>query len=230
MITGNSSRYFAKGTPWTLLFALFVCAGCAGNRVAQTVSAAQPVNPVTQMAALEQRIFDIVQDERHKINPAAKPLALDSELMGVARRRSADMAQKNYIAHKGPDGQTSANLIMDADQDFQGLLGENLASQPFIRQSGVNIDTSAERFVNSWLGSPQNKENLSFAGYDRSAVGAAVGGDTIYVTQLFAANLGLKTQTRDPKKRQVTEWKDPGSAAASPKQTEHAPQRAGAPP
>ena len=187
-----------------------------------------PVDPTTQMAALEERIFDIVQDERHRINPQAKPLALDSELMGVARRRSTDMAQKSYVGHKGPDGQTSAKLIMDADQDFQGLLGENLAAERFVRQSGVDVDAYARRFVESWLASPQNKENLSYAHYDRSAVGAAVSGDTIYVTELFATDLGLPTHARDPKKREVSEWKNPGAADSSPKQMP--PQHAGASP
>ncbi|MGH6877054.1 MAG: CAP domain-containing protein, partial [Rhizomicrobium sp.] len=103
------------------------------------------------MAALEQRIFDIVQDERHRIDPAARPLALDSELLGVARRRSADMAKKNYVAHSSPEGETSASLIMGEDGDFQGLLGENLAAQPFNRKFGVDVNTYAHRVVGTWL-------------------------------------------------------------------------------
>lgn len=180
------------------------------------------------MAALEERIFEIVQDERHKINPGAKPLALDSELMAVARERSTDMAEKKYLAHKGPDGQTSASLIMAADEDFQGLLGENLATQRFVRQAGVDVDVFARRFVDTWLSSPQNKENLSFSNYNRGAVGAAVSGDTIYVTELFATDLGLSPPVRDPKKREVSQWKGPDSTAAraSPKQTEPAPRGA----
>jgi uncharacterized protein YkwD len=193
--------------------ALLFCAGCAGVQLAAAPPPAKPVDPKTQMAALEQRIFDIVQDERHRIDPKAKALALDSELMGVARRRSEDMARNNYIAHSSPDGVTSASLIMDEDKDFQGLLGENLAAQNFVPQSGVDVDTFARRFVQIWLASPAHKDNLSFPAYDRSAVGAAVGGDTIFVVQLFATDLGLPRH--DPKKREVTEWKDPAAAAAT---------------
>jgi uncharacterized protein YkwD len=167
------------------------------------------------MVALEERIFEIVQDERHRINPAARPLALDSELMTVARERSADMAAKDYFAHKGPDGTTSASLIMTEDQDFQGLLGENLAAEHFVKQSGVDVETFARRFVATWLASPAHKDNLSYAAYDRSAVGAAVGGDTIYVTQLFATDLGLSPHPRDPKKRKVSEWKNPNAAVSA---------------
>jgi uncharacterized protein YkwD len=163
------------------------------------------------MAALEQRIFDMVQDERRAINPKARPLALDSELMGVARRRSADMARNNYIAHSSPQGVTSASLVMDEDRDFQGLLGENLAVENFVPQSGVNVDTFARAFVQTWLASPAHKENLSFAAYDRSAVGATVGGDTIFVVQLFATDLGLPPH--DPKKHAPGEDK---ATAAQP--------------
>jgi len=165
------------------------------------------------MVALEQRIFEIVQDERHKDNPDARPLALDSELVGIARERSADMAENNYMAHTSPEGVTSASLIMDQDHDFQGLLGENLAAQTFSPASGVNVDTFAHRFVETWLNSPQHKNNLLYIAYDRTGVGAAVSEDTVYVTLLLATDLGL-SHARDPTKRQVTEWKSPQSATA----------------
>ena len=188
--------------------------------------AAAPVDPTTQMVALEQRIFEMVQDERHKINPEARPLALDSELVGVARQRSDDMAQKKYIAHTSPDGVTSASLIMNEDQEFQGLLGENLAAQNFTRQSGVNVEACARRFVDTWLSSPPHKDNLSYTAYDRSGIGAAVNGETIYVTLLFATDLGL-SHVKDPKKRQVSEWKDPKSAIAKPAATSTEPSLRG---
>jgi uncharacterized protein YkwD len=192
-----------------IVFLLLVCAGCAGQKAAVV---APPADPRTQMAALEQRIFDLVQDERHKIDAKAKTLVLDSELIGVARRRSEDMAAKNYFAHASPDGQTSASIIMDEDADFQGLLGENLAAQHYLKSQGVDVDVFARRFVDTWLASQSHKDNLSFAGYDRSGVGAAVNGDTIYVTQLFATDLGLPKPA--PASRPVTQFNDPAAATA----------------
>ena len=165
------------------------------------------------MAALEERIFELVQDERHKIDPKAKSLALDSELVGVARERSQDMASKNYFAHASPDGQTSASIIMDKDADFQGLLGENLAAQHYWPKYGIDVEVFAHRFVDTWLGSQSHKDNLAFAAYDRSGVGAAVNGDTVYVTQLFATDLGLPKPA--PQARPVTQYSDPRSATAS---------------
>jgi uncharacterized protein YkwD len=193
-----------------LASALLAAQGCV--ETASLVAPPPPPDPHTQMAALELRIFELVQDERHKIDPAAKTLTLDSELVGVAREHSADMAQKNYFAHKGPDGQTSASLIMDEDAKFQGLLGENLAAQYITVGSGIDIDVLAHRFVESWLASPSHKDNLAFAAYDRTGIGAAVSGNTVYVTQLFASDLGLSSTPADPKLRQITELPDTKSA------------------
>jgi uncharacterized protein YkwD len=179
-----------------LLVALvLVCAGCASTRPAATIKRLPPADPKTQMAALEQRIFMLVQDERHRLDPAAKPLILDAELFGIAEQRSRDMAAKNYIAHNSPEGVSAASLIMDQDQSFQGLLGENLAAQPFNEQFGVDVNIYARRLVDTWLSSPAHRANLAYAPYDRSAVGAAVSGDTIFVIQLFATDLGLPAPT-----------------------------------
>lgn len=199
-----------------VLAAVLVCAACAQlglNPVVAPPGPPPPVDPKTQMAALEQRIFELVQDERHKINPDARPLALDSELIGIARERSADMAENSYMAHTSPEGVTSASLIMDQDQDFQGLLGENLAAQTFSPARGVDVETFAHRFLDTWLNSPPHKDNLSYIAYDRTGVGAAVSDDTVYVTLLLATDLGL-AHAKDPTKRQVTEWKNPQSATA----------------
>jgi uncharacterized protein YkwD len=178
-----------------LVALVLVCAGCASLRPVATTIRPAPVDPKTQMAALERRIFMLVQDERRRINSAAKPLVLDSELFGIAEQRSRDMAARNYIAHSSPEGVSASSLIMDEDQSFQGLLGENLAAQPFNKQYGVDVNIYARRLVDTWLASPAHKANLAYAPYDRSAVGAAVGGDTIYVIQLFATDLGLPALT-----------------------------------
>lgn len=169
---------------------LCVCAACASTP-RPAVPAAPPPDPRTQLAALETRIYDLVQFERHRINPNAKGLRLDSELIGVARKHSLDMAQNNYFAHTSPSGETSTSIIMDEDAQFQGLLGENIALVHFAPQSGIDVNGMARQFVDVWLNSPKHRENLSVTVYDRTGVGAALKGDTVYVTELFATDLGL---------------------------------------
>ena len=175
---------------WVLTVALLACAGCAGMGSVNTPPPPLP-DPHTQMAALETRIFQIIQEERHKIDPNAKPLALDLELEGVARQRSRDMAAKNYMAHAAPTGETSASIIMDKDAKFQGLLGENIAAQHYLKAYGVDVDVFARRFADTWLESQSHRDNLAYPLYNRTGVGAAVNGDMVYVTQLFATDMGL---------------------------------------
>jgi uncharacterized protein YkwD len=171
------------------LLLLILMTGC--DTVTAVVSPPPPPDPKTLMPALEQRIAILIADQRLKLAPNARPLAIDPELADVARKRAADMAQKNYFAHTAPNGDTSATILMAEDARFQGLLGENMAAQHYTPAIGIDVEAFARRFVDTWLASAPHKENLSFADYDRTGVGAAVNGDTVYVTQLFATDLGL---------------------------------------
>lgn len=173
-----------------------------------------PPDPHTQMAALESDIFQLVEDERLKIDPSAKPLMLDSELVGVARKKSDDMAAKNYLAHAAPDGSTTASIVMDEDADFQGLLGENIAAEHYTAQLGVDPQKFAREFVDGWLKSEAHKQNLAYPAYNRTGIGAAVNGDTVYVTQLFATNLGLPPP-RHQTSRSIQQYDSPKSAGSA---------------
>ena len=150
-------------------------------------SAKPPPDPETQMAALAVRIAALVEDERQMIDPKAKALVLDPELTKIAQQRARDMAAKNYLAHASPDGETSASLLMAEDEKWQGLLGENLAAQHYARKNGVDVDVFAQRFLDEWVKSAPHRDNLAYPAYDRTGVGAAVNGDTVYVAQLFAS-------------------------------------------
>jgi uncharacterized protein YkwD len=172
-----------------------------------------PPDPRTQMPALETRIAALIEEQRLKLDPTARPLALDPELAHIARLRASDMAAKNYLAHAGPNGDTSATLLMAEDAKFQGLLGENLAAQHYAKESGVDVEDLARRFLDEWMKSQPHRENLAFADYDRTGVGAAVNGDTVYVAQLFASNPG-GTEGRAPDSN-VTALPNPQAARAA---------------
>ena len=164
------------------------------------------------MGALESRINQLIDGERTKINPSAQPLALDSELVGIARRRSADMAARNSFANPGEDTHVSATMLMDKDALFQGLLGENIAAQHYVKQSGIDVETFAKNFVDTWLKSEPHRKNLAFTDYNRTGVGAALNGDTVYVTQLFATDLGLGPYKDTTAAKKVTELPDASQA------------------
>jgi uncharacterized protein YkwD len=207
-----------------LLALLLLLAGCAHmptvDEVKQHVGLAPkpvpPPDPKTQMQALELRIAVLVEEQRLRLDPAARPLAIDPELSRIARQKAADMAAKNYLAHAAPNGDTSASLLMDQDARFQGLLGENLAAQHYTLQGGVAVDAFAQRFLETWLGSAPHRENLAFADYDRTGVGAAVNGDTVYVAQLFATDLGLPPHKDKDPASAITSFDSPDAAKATP--------------
>jgi uncharacterized protein YkwD len=150
-----------------------------------------------QMPALEARILTLVEQERLKANPQARPLMLDSELVAVARKRSAGMAQARSFSAADPHA--SATMLMQQDTKFQGLVGENVAAQYYNPQIGIDVDAFARRFVDGWIASKPHQDNLSFTDYDHTGIGAAVNEDTVYVTQLFTTDLGLtQQQTPEP--------------------------------
>jgi len=200
-----------------LLTALLLCGGCAAidgmqqraaTPTATVTTLPPPPDPKTQMAELEIRLGRLVEDTRRKLDPKAKPLQLDADLVKIARARATDMAQKNYLAHEAPNGQTSATLLMEADERYQGLLGENLAAQHYVVQSGVDPAIFAQRFLDTWLNSPPHRDNMIFADYDRTGVGAAVNGDTVYVALLFS------TTTQAGGSGKVATFENPNAAVA----------------
>jgi uncharacterized protein YkwD len=179
---------------------LLACAACEST---------PPPDPVTQIPALEGRIFEIVNQKRHAIDPNAKDLALDSELVQVARQRSAGMAAQNGFADGSGDPHISATRLMAEDAKFQGLLGENVAAARYARTAGIDVDQSAQVIVGTWLSSPSHKENLSFGDYALTGVGVALSSDTIYVTQLFATDMVVNANEKAPAVRSF-----PSAAAA----------------
>ncbi|HEU4550627.1 MAG TPA: CAP domain-containing protein [Rhizomicrobium sp.] len=192
-----------------LVLALVALCAC------QTMPPAQrpAPDPATQMPALESRILALVGTERTKIDPRAKALRLDPELTKVARERARDMAAKHYLAHAAPNGDTSASLLMAQDATFQGLLGENLAAQHYAPQSGISVEDCARRFLETWLNSPPHKQNMAFADYDRTGIGAAASGGTVYVVLLFATDLGLPPHADGA--ATVTRYDSPRAARAA---------------
>jgi uncharacterized protein YkwD len=193
----------------SVLLTLLALAACA------TAPPAAPpmVDPKTQMGALESRIAVLVEEQRHRLNPAARSLAIDPELSRIARARAADMAAKNYLAHAAPNGDTSASLLMKQDAQWQGLLGENLAAQHYTKLGGVTVNDFAQRFLDEWMKSPPHRDNMAFVNYDHAGVGAAVNGDTVYVALLFSTDMGLKPRPSESPANVVTPLENPADAA-----------------
>lgn len=199
------------------LAALLALTGCQSMKETLNPPAApQTPDPKTQMTALELRIAILVEEQRRRLDPKAKPLAIDPTLAQIARARAVDMAAKKYLAHIAPDGATSASLLMKQDAKWQGLLGENLAAQHYTKQGGVVVDDFAKRFLDEWMKSQPHRENMAFANYDHAGVGAAANGDTVYVAMLFSTDLGLPPPKDEDPAHTATSFESPTAASAAP--------------
>jgi len=172
-------------TRFGILLVAFVLAACA--------SAPAPKTPPTlesQVGLLKERLFVLVDAERHRLNEQAKPLILDSELMRAAQSHSEDMARKRSFDVGNPDGNLAVNSLL-ADPKFRGFVGENSAAQYFTPAAGFDPETYARGFLDIWLKSPDHRTNLTYGAFDKTGIGIAVNGDAIYAAELFATDLGL---------------------------------------
>jgi uncharacterized protein YkwD len=148
-----------------------------------------PVPVEVPIAALKERLFVLVEAERHRLNGEAKPLILDPELMQAAQTHSDDMALKHSF-DSGPDGNLAIATLL-TDPKFRGFVGENSAAQYFTPGTRLDADAYARGFLKIWLDSPDHKMNLMYSAFDKTGIGIAVTGNMIYAAELFATDLNL---------------------------------------
>lgn len=126
----------------------------------------------------EQELLNQTNILRAENNQAS--LVLDPQLSDAARRKAADMFQKDYWAHFAPDGTTPWGFIKAAGYEY-AYAGENLAK-------GF---TSSGDVVSAWMNSPSHKENMLSNKY--KDVGFAIvegkleGEDTVLIVEMFAS-------------------------------------------
>lgn len=142
------------------------------------------------MSALKERLFVLVEAERHRLNSEARPLILDPELMRAAQTHSDDMASKHSFDAGNPNGNLAIATLL-ADPKFRGFVGENSAAQYFTPGARIDPDAYARGFLDIWLKSTDHKMNLIYPAFDKTGIGIAVSGDMIYAAELFATDLGL---------------------------------------
>ena len=169
-----------------VLVLVFCVAACA------TTPAPKPSAPpiATQLSTLKERLFVLVEAERHRLNAQAKALILDPELMQAAQSHSDEMASKRSFDTGNPDGNLAVNILL-TDPKFRGFVGEISAAQYFTPATGLDPETYARGFIDIWLKSPDHRMNLIYGGFDKTGIGISVSGDTIYAAELFATDLGL---------------------------------------
>ena len=102
----------------------------------------------------------------------------------AAQGHAEDMAGREYYDHVAPDGTTPADRFRAAGGSRWALSGENIA-----RCSGCASPPDrarVEAFHDGWMQSPEHRDNVLGAGFDRMGFGIAGEGDRIYAVQTFA--------------------------------------------
>ncbi len=106
------------------------------------------------------------------------PLERSRALDAVARRHSADMAQRGYLAHVSPDGLNPVDRIQAGGLHGFTLAGENVGM--------TNRPRPNHEVLHGWIASPAHYENLAAPAYNATGIGIARAADgTLYYTQLY---------------------------------------------
>lgn len=93
----------------------------------------------------------------------APPLRTNAQLEQAAAQHAGDMAQHEYLEHRGRDGSTPAQRISRAGYDWRSV-GENIAAG----------QGSAQDVVDDWLSSPGHCANLMSPDFAEMGVAYAV--------------------------------------------------------
>src|SRR3989344_8043414 len=129
----------------------------------------------------ENELLVLVNNERAARGLA--PFTLNPQLSDAARRKAADMLEKNYWAHFAPDGLTSPwGFIRAAGYNYVHA-GENLA-RGFTDSSAV---------VTAWMASHSHRDNILADKY--RDVGFAIvpgtlnGEETVLIVEMFGSSV-----------------------------------------
>jgi len=182
-----------------VLLASLVLAGCP---VAESAPPRTSGKPDIQVAALEQRIYQLVNRER-----AAKgvpPLQLDAALGRIARAHSADMVRRKYFSHVDPDGDDPSErgrrvgfeckrqsgrstMIGLAENIYQNTSYDRITYRNGVATYHWNTaEEIAASTVRGWMKSRGHRNNILQLGPTLTGVGVAIAPDNkVLVTQVF---------------------------------------------
>ena len=150
------------------------------------------------ITTLESAVHQLINFERQKNSLAV--LSQDSELAGIARAHSEDMALNDFFEHENLKGQTAADRGNDVGYTclknfgefytegisvniFQGYLYSSFNAQ---RRNYMALEELAFNVVNDWMNSPGHRENILTETYDTEGIGVVIGADeSVWITQNF---------------------------------------------
>lgn len=126
----------------------------------------------SQVTAKEQQLVDLVNQERSK--QGLKPLAVDMELVTLARQKAQDMIDNNYFGHQSPTYGSPFDMMRAAGVTYR-TAGENLAGAPTV-----------ERAHTALMNSDGHRRNILNSSFDHVGIGIIEGGPYgLMICQMF---------------------------------------------
>jgi len=135
------------------------------------------------MTEIEQRLFDLMNVERHR--GRLRPLVEAQTLSLAARRHSEDMLRRRFFNHVNPDRKTHRDRIDAVLRWKSGETAENL----WMRSGAVtkaNLSKIVDDAVAQLMASRHHRANIMNRRYTHMGIGVAMTSSEVRVTQLFA--------------------------------------------
>lgn len=129
--------------------------------------AQQPDQGISQVA---QQVIDLTNAERRR--NGLPNLKADSQLSGVAQKKSEDMRQNNYFSHTSPTYGSPFDMMRDFGVTYK-TAGENIAQG----------QQSAQEVVQAWMNSEGHRKNILSKDFTHIGIGYDSNGH--HWTQMF---------------------------------------------
>ena len=107
-----------------------------------------------------------------------KPLIYNDKVSNMAREHSKDMALNNYFDHTSLDGKTFQDRVF-ASRIACYPAGENIEQN---YQSEPNL---LDSIMQTWINSPEHKQNILSPFYTSEGIGVFVSNDNVLITDDF---------------------------------------------
>ena len=127
-------------------------------------------------SSLEQQIHDQINTIR--IQNGQKALVYNEQISNMAREHSKDMALNNYFDHTSLDGKTFQDRVF----------ASRIACYPAGENIEINYKSESnllDSIIQTWLDSPEHKQNILYPFYTSEGIGVYVSGDNVLVTDDF---------------------------------------------
>lgn len=135
------------------------------------------------MTAIEQRFFDLTNEQRRR---GRLPLLVEAEALSIAaRRHSEDMLRRRFFGHRNPDRQDHADRINAVLRWTAPATAENLWMRSGTL-TAAGLPGVVSTAVAQWMASSEHRANLMNRRYTHLGIGVAMTATEIRVTQLFA--------------------------------------------